>query len=34
MFVENRAIKWVLVVAVSALAGFFLGNLSPFSVGA
>ena len=32
MFVENRAIKWVLVVAVSALAGFFLGNLSPFSV--
>jgi serine protease Do len=32
MFVENRAIKWVLVVAVSALAGFFLGSLSPFSV--
>jgi serine protease Do len=32
MFVENRAMKWVLVVAVSALAGFFLGNLSPFSV--
>jgi serine protease Do len=32
MFAENRATKWVLVVAVSALAGFFLGNLSPFSV--
>jgi hypothetical protein len=32
MFAENRAIKWVLVVAASALAGFFLGNLSPFSV--
>ena len=32
MFVENRAMKWVLVVAVSAVAGFFLGNLSPFSV--
>ena len=32
MFIENRAIKWVLVVAVSALAGFLLGNLSPFSV--
>ena len=32
MLVENRGIKWLLVVALSALVGFFLGNLSPFSI--
>ena len=32
MLVENRGIKWLLVVALSALVGFFLGNLSPYSV--
>jgi serine protease Do len=32
MLVENRGINWLVVVALSALVGFFLGNLSPFSV--
>ncbi|MCI0622755.1 MAG: trypsin-like peptidase domain-containing protein [Acidobacteria bacterium] len=32
MLVENRRLKWLLVVALSALTGFLLGNLSPFSV--
>lgn len=32
MVVENRWIKWLPVVALSVLVGFFLGNLSPFSL--
>jgi serine protease Do len=32
MAVENRWIRWLPVVALSALVGFFLGNLSPFSL--
>jgi len=32
MVVENRWIKWLLVAALSALVGFLLGNLSPFSI--
>ena len=32
MLVENRGINWLVVVVLSALVGFFLGNLSPFSV--
>jgi serine protease Do len=32
MLVENRWIKWLPVVALSVLVGFFLGNLSPFSI--
>ncbi|MBM3804489.1 MAG: PDZ domain-containing protein [Acidimicrobiia bacterium] len=32
MHIESRWIKWVLVVALSAMAGFLLGSLSPFSV--
>ena len=32
MLVANCGIKWLLVVTLSALVGFFLGNLSPFSI--